>query len=471
MRLPALLILAVLVTLPFANGRWTVPIVAVLSPLLLLRLLRSVPGWRGLALGWLLFTLGWTIQWWDIINLPRTWFALAAIGCGTVGFLPYCADRFLVPRLHGIRATLVFPLAQIVFEFTLAQATPNGTWGALAYTQYGNLPLMQLASLTGIYGISFVVAWAAAVANFIWDHRQWPPAMLRAGATFVATILVVLGFGGVRLALTAPAEATLRVAALAPLTQHVPGTPSGPATIDDLLARSAGQAAGGAKAIVWSEDSFTVRKVDEPALLERVRQFARERQIHLGVAYGARLKDDEDRYENRFVLVSPEGAIAWEYLKNRPVPGREMARIVRGTSGLALHDAGAGLRFAGAICYDGDFPSLFHAAGRSGAGVLLLPAHDWRAINPIHANMAVYRAIEQGVSLVRPTLGGLSIATNALGQVLAASDDLGSADRVMVAEVPVRPLPTLYSRLGDWFAWLCALALFALGLSGFRWKR
>ena len=125
--------LAAAATQPFANGRWIVPAIAWLAPMLLLRVVRSRR--HGLAIGWLLFTLGWVVQWWDIVNLPRAWFALVAAGCGTAGFLPYVADRLIAQRLHGIVSTLVFPAALATIEWLLATITPNGSWGSLAYTQ------------------------------------------------------------------------------------------------------------------------------------------------------------------------------------------------------------------------------------------------------------------------------------------------------------------------------------------------
>jgi apolipoprotein N-acyltransferase len=63
--------------------------------------------------------------------------------------LPYLADRLSTPRLGGFVATLVFPLAYTTIEY-LASFGPFGTITSLANTQYGNLPLLQLVSVTGI---------------------------------------------------------------------------------------------------------------------------------------------------------------------------------------------------------------------------------------------------------------------------------------------------------------------------------
>ncbi len=470
MRLPILLVL-VLATQPFANGRWTVPIVAWLAPILLLRLLRTSPGWRGLGVGWLIFTVGWAVQWWDIVSLPRPWFALAALGCGSTGFLPYCIDRWLSRRIPGFASTLVLPTAQVSVEWILATATPNGTWGALAYTQSGDLPLMQLASITGIYGLSFLIAWAASSANFVWDHRQWPPLALRATAIFAGVLMLVLIFGGARLALPDSEGPSVRVATIAPNEDRAHDPALGLGALEELFRRSSDEASAGAKVILWPEDSFFVFKSQEPAVLDRARRLARKYQVHLGMAYGARLGEDSPRYENKFVLVTPTGEIAWEYLKNHPVPGRELATIVRGTQGLALLETADGHHYAGAICYDGDFPGLFRRAGKAGTQVLFLPADDWRAIDPLHTRMSVFRGIEQGASVVRPTMRGLSIATNHKGEVLATSDWFADPHHTLTASVPLRHVRTIYSLVGDLFAWLCLAVLVALAARARPWTR
>ena len=62
--------------------------------------------------------------------------------------MPYLIDRLLSPRLKGFAATLVFPLAVTAMDFLGMTINPIGSWGALAYTQYGNLALMQLLSVS-----------------------------------------------------------------------------------------------------------------------------------------------------------------------------------------------------------------------------------------------------------------------------------------------------------------------------------
>ena len=93
---------------------------------------------------------------------------------------------------------------------------PSGTLNSIAYTQYGDLPLMQLVSATGIWGITFLITWFAAVVNWAWERDfAWP--QVRGGGVLYAGILaVVLLGGGARLALFPPQATLVRVAGLSP---------------------------------------------------------------------------------------------------------------------------------------------------------------------------------------------------------------------------------------------------------------
>ena len=93
---------------------------------------------------------------------------------------------------------------------------------------------------------------------------------------------------------------------------------------------------------------------------------------------------------------------------------------------------------------------------------MLVPADDWQAIDPLHTWMASFRAIENGVSTIRPTGEGLSAAYDYQGRVLAATDYFTSDGESMIAHVPTQGVRTIYSVVGDAFAWVCIVALVAL---------
>jgi len=110
-----------------------------------------------------------------------------------------------------------------------------------------------------------------------------------------------------------------------------------------------------------------------------------------------------------------------------------------------------------------DFTALLNQAGKADIDILLVPAWDWKAIDPLHARMAVFRAIENGFSMVRHTGDGLSIAVDYQGRTLAAMDHFTTDDHTMISKIPIKGAKTVYSIIGDSFAWLC-LFVFCLAV-------
>ena len=77
-------------------------------------------------------------------------------------------------------------------------------------------------------------------------------------------------------------------------------------------------------------------------------------------------------------------------------------------------------------------------------------------------------AYEQGLNLVRHTTDGLSAAFDYQGHVLASMDHFQAADRTMIAQVQIKGVRTIYSVIGDLFAWLSIATLAMLTISAFR---
>ncbi|MBN1834524.1 MAG: hypothetical protein JW820_01675, partial [Spirochaetales bacterium] len=122
---------------------------------------------------------------------------------------------------------------------------------------------------------------------------------------------------------------------------------------------------------------------------------------------------------------------------------------------------------AAAICFDLDFPNFVRQAARAGTDIMLVPGYDSQRIRPFHTEPALLRGVEGGFSVVRQASEGTSMAADWRGTILARQDYFGTADALMLADVPMKGTRTLYARLGDWFAWgsiglLAALSLLAV---------
>lgn len=116
-------------------------------------------------------------------------------------------------------------------------------------------------------------------------------------------------------------------------------------------------------------------------------------------------------------------------------------------------------KISSVICYDMDFTGLISKAGKSNIDIMLVSAWDWEAIDPLHTWMAIFRAIENGFSIVRQTGEGLSIAVDYQGRTISFMDHFSSNNHTMVAQIPIKGVKTIYSIIGDLFAWMCIVLL------------
>ena len=475
----------------FAAGQWVIPLAAWLAPLFLLRFVRTQPLFLGLLLAWLVRSAGAAVVQHGIIPISGPAYYVVVLLLTLVTMLPYLADRLLGPRLNGFVATLVFPVTYTSIEY-LSSFGPNGTINSIANTQYGILPLLQVVSVTGIWGITFLLTWFAAVGNWVWERKFAWPQVRSGGLLYVGLLAVVLVGGGARLAFFPPEVTLVRIAGLSPsqaavaaFNRELPQATqnallSGKATqadralarsafttLDhDLLTRSQQVARAGAKIIVWPEASpvsANILQEDEPALIQQASALAQQEGIYLDMGLAVFLSDSNPPpfLKDEAVLIDPTGTVVAKYEKSHLVPFGEQHEVVLGNSKVPLVETPYG-RLSTAICFDADFPDLMRQAGQGGADLVLVPGDDWQAIAPQHTYDATFRAIENGFSLVREASNGLSMIVDYEGHVLATSDYFTTDEQTMVASAPTHGVRTIYATIGDLFAWLCLLGLVGL---------
>lgn len=477
----------------FTAGRWTLAPAAWLAPLFLLRFLRSRRALPGLGLAWLVrYLVAATVTLPGTVAVSGPRYAVSVLLIITAAMVPYVLDRLVAVRLPGFASTLVFPCALVGLEY-LTSFGPTGTINSLANSQYGDLPLVQLVSVTGIWGITFLIGWFASTANWAWERGlEWR--RVRHGVMVYAVVLSVVLAGGVtRLAVDSPGPGTVRVAAISASKRAVAATTGllTPATVralesgtatpaqreaarrafatldDDLLTATRQQAAAGAKIVGWPEASAVgagVLQENEGAFVARATELARQERIYLEVGLGVFLPGSARApyLMDESLLIDPGGHVAWTYEKTHLVPFSEQGLVVAGAGRLPVVGTPLG-RLAGAVCFDQDFPSTMRQAGQASADLLLGPSNDWRAIDPAHARAATFRAVENGYSLLRPASDGLALAVDYRGRVLGAADYFTTADRqILTADLPTHGVRTVYGRIGDLLAWLCLAALLAM---------
>lgn len=460
-------------------GRWMTPVAPWLAPVFLLHFTHDMPLLAGMLWVWLALAIALGLSLRGVVPIPGLAYLILPVMMGLFGSLPYLLDKMLVPLVPGFWVTLVFPFAWTAVEFLYARWNPYGSWGAVGYTQHGVLPLMQLASVTGVWGIGFVIGWFASVVNWCWDQQFAWSAVQHGVLIFAGVTSAIFLLGGMRIAFS-PERATVRVAGI--------GWPKGivereefmravmpditPAEREKLnqafkriqesfLARSEREARAGARIIVWPEANLIVFRDDETAFIERARALARAHKVHLLMGMATLFPGERHTFRNHAVLLNPGGETAYDYTKITAVPGFEKRYGQSGGAPIPFADTEFG-RIASPICFDMDFDAIIRQVGRGNADLMLNPASDWKEIMPLHQQMAEFRAVENGTALFRITRWGGSGAVDPYGRRLAWMDDFGAMDNAMVAQVPVKAgVRTLYARAGNMFAWVCVAGLAA----------
>lgn len=464
------------------GGRWDLAAAAWIFPVLLLRFTRTGRAVTGALWVWLAniaaaaFWLFESRMGFSVVTLA------GAVALSALLTLPFLLDRLLVGRLRPWMALLVFPAALAGSAFLITLLSPFGTaYGSLAVTQYGDLPLLQVASITGSYGVGFLIAWFASVVNRVWETACWRA--VRVGVlTYPAVLLAVVLGGGARLAFFPTEAPTVRIAGVTAdraaiaaqkaAIARIPGgrrelaaappskvQPAMTAVAKDLLAATEREAAAGAKIVVWPEEAVKTLAANEPATIAAARAQARRSGIYLAIGVEVYSTVAPAYGRDETLLIDPHGTVLWTYQKAHPIPGSEPFTPGDGHVPVVATPYG---RIANVICYDADFPDLM----RVRADIMLVPAHDWQEYGRAHTQKAQLRAIEGGYALVRQDAEGMSAAFDDRGRTLATADYFATDQQTMVAYVPTRGGATVYDRIGDGFAWLCLAASVALLVIG-----
>lgn len=372
----------------------------------------------------------------------------------------------------GAALTLVFPVAATAVDFFTSSGSPFGSFGAGAYAQRDAAPIMQLAALSGLWGITFVISWFASLSNHIWEHgfRLSRPALLVA-----CVIALVPGLGAARVWLAPEAAQTAQIAGFslpegklsAMLAQLQSGDQVGfRQAVDSLHAQELAQirtlAQRGAQIVVLQEGAGLGYTDQVAQLLTDAAAVAKAEQIYIvlpTIAVG------EPQTANVVRIIDPSGAVVLEHVK---YGGTQFEGSVTGDGILRTVDTPYG-RLSAVICWDADFPDIIRQAGQQGVDVLFVPANDWPAVKDIHAGMAAFRAVENGLAIYRQAGQGVSLVTDSYGRTVKRIDlfaEGGTADfaATQSTATPIGSVQTLYPQIGDLVGYLMQIG--TLGLLG-----
>jgi apolipoprotein N-acyltransferase len=389
-------------------------------------------------------------------------------------------------------AVFAAPFLWVALELARSRMPDIGfPWELLGYSASGNLALVQLTAITGIFGLSLVVAAYNAVV--VWLIRSRGPGQWRFPAAVLAAstaVIVAVALFGPRFV---PAARASEVAHL--VQTDLPQSMEYPANWDalhagdmseiDRISIAAGQKDHGL--VVWPEvpAPFSLAQAD---FARRAQEIARESKSNflLGVIGWEPGPDGRLAAYNSAAMLDSQGRQDFEYDKihlvpfSEYVPWRDFFWFAQNLTGLAgdfrqgtryaLGDLPGG-RFGTFICYEAVFPNEMRRFVVDGANLLINISNDgWfgRSSAPAqHVQMARVRAVENRRWLLRDTNNGYTVSVDPYGRIVAsmAADIRGELD----APYGFRSDMSLYTRWGDWLPEICAVVSLILLL--FAWVR
>lgn len=358
-------------------------------------------------------------------------------------------------------AFLAFPSLIVAYEY--CNSFWAGTFWDSAYTQLDNLPVLQLAAITGPWGVSFVVLmFSSGVALILLDRRA---TARRLSAVLVGAMLCVTGYGAYRLLDTPYAPHSVRMGLISTGNPASIQPFSEPADIQlrllrDYSAEARKVAARGAQIVVLPEMMTLVYGSYSRQADQIFEETAHQANAHVLIDV---LSSVSGETYNEARLYSPAGTLETFYRKQHPAyvlgenvtPAKDIAVSAQPEGMLGL-----------AICSDLDYSEPARRYGRSNVGLLLVPAWDSYLSESWHGHMAIMRGVENGYSIVRSSKVGLLTVSDDRGRILAETSAAPNTPfTTMLATVPVRHDQTLYDVLGDWFGQLNLVLLCGLLIS------
>ena len=398
----------------------------------------------------------------------------------------------------------------VALEMVLARFLSGFPWNLLGVSQHRMVPLIQVASVAGVYGVSFLVVWfsVSLVIALLRVIRQpglrwgW---LLELRLALVALIAVMV-FGLGRMLERTDADRELRVALVQPsIPQLLIWDHSEDANrFHKIMELSSLALAAKPDLLIWPESSTPNFTEDNFQAITNLVATNKVWMI-LGADDAERrpgaTKGDDYNYFNAAFLFSPEGKYVATYRKQHlvvfgeylpcarrfpflrriiPIPGD----FTPGERPAPFELTAPRARISTLICFEDVIPGLARQSARDDIDLLLNLTNDgWfgkSAAQWQQAANAVFRAVENGLPLLRCTNNGLTCWIDARGRmrdILQSESGDVYESGFLIVRIPLPPAgkrgePTFYQRHGDWFGWGCVgLAMFALALSVRKTRR
>ncbi len=384
---------------------------------------------------------------------------------------------------YGAAALMVAPAVWVTMELGRTHLFGGFPWVLLGYSQATMLPIAQLASVLGVYGVSALVVSVSAAAAFCMVATSRRSRAWAVGAVGIAVVTTAL-WGAHRAGQAGmtregvPVRVGLVQSNVSDAERRDPAQAQRIMQDNVRLTRQA--MAAGAMLVLWPESAMTPYRFDNPAAAGIVRRLAREARVPILVGSDQVERGRPDKWYNSAFLVRADGSDAGFYRKMHLVPWGEFVPLKRvlffvgplvdaigsgfepGGDPTVLDVGGHGISVA--ICYEVVYPALIRQFVLRGSELLTTITNDaWFGDTSApyqHFAQASMRAIEEGRYLVRAANTGISGIVDPYGRVLERSNLYEQG--MMVGGARYLRTLTAYARYGDIFAYACAIGVAAL---------
>ncbi len=391
---------------------------------------------------------------------------------------------------------IVLPVYLVALEYLRGHLLTGFPWGFLGHSQYAFRALIQVADITGVYGLSFILMLTNATLCLLVLWRGGKTWQGRAVSRRTATAwgLATLGilaaaviYGQARISGVEEMMSTAPHVEAVVVQGNIPQAANwDPAfqisTTKKYIQLSLGEAAKNADLVVWPETATPFHMHHNKVLTGMVRRGVKAAgtDFIIGSPFFTRRGQALDYYNSAF-LVTADGNIGPRYDKAHLVPFGEyvplrrwlpfVGKLVAQVGDFVAGQPGQVLSWrhhhlAPLICYEAIFPALTRAAARNGADILINLTNDaWygRTSAPYqHLSLCVFRAVESRRSFIRAANTGISGFIDPTGRIEAPTGLF--VDAVASHKISALTHQSIYTRIGDVFAWLC-LAATALAIA------
>ena len=442
---------------------------------------------------------------------------LLLVGYTALYFAVFAVLMRFVPKRSNMLFSLSAACIWTALEWVRSWMITGFPWGSIGYSQWNNLPGIQIASLVGVHGISFVIVlFNASIAILLCNRHQWRQEIRVVLLPLILT-LFCFSYGIFHLQNAAPLDKnttatnqtdteTLKVALI---PGNIPQLQKWdlrqfPKNLQRYIGLTDKASGEGPEVIVWPETATRSRALtgEWPTYYRRFSQMLRDTGIPilLGTAntgetdkaigqFSIGTQKRDPKIYNRVLSIAPDGKIHGDYAKMHLVPFGEYVPLAhllpdfipnfiqfepfahgKTVNLLPVFDVKnrmnpRKIEVGASICFESVFPDEFRRPVKMGASVMGIFTNDaWfkgTAFPELHLSMAPFRAIENRIAVFRCANGGFTCVVDKFGRITTPLITPDTAQEILIASVPLLSTTeheqTLYTRYGDWFPILCAL--------------